>query len=182
MEECEAVSRKSRLLAGKFQVAPGVYKRFPMIMLLTFSVISLTFFSAISSRISGGDTITSTLAGFIVRLPFGIIFIDPLMVTGTMGTFAFRAILRLPDLNCPTVPSILRVPSGNITIEWPSFNLSTAWFKAFNDCRASPLSINTQPIYLIQRLKTGTLKNSTLEIKPLSLGTNPINMGMSKLL
>ena len=151
-------------------------------MFLTFSVISFASFSGRVSKKSGGDTITLTFAGLMEDVPFGIIFIDPLMVTGTMGTFAFRAILALPDLNCPTVPSILRVPSGNITMEWPFLNLSTAWFKAIKDCRASPLSINTQPIYFIHRLNTGIFKNSTLEIKPLSLGTNPIKMGMSKLL
>lgn len=76
---------------------------------------------------------TFTLAERMIEVPFGIIFFDPLMATGTMGTPAFMANLRPPALKGPTVPSALRVPSGKITIECPALSRSAASLMADSD-------------------------------------------------
>ena len=44
----------------------------------------------------------------------------PVTDTGTIGNPRSRAMKNTPFLNDPTVPSRVRVPSGNTRIEWPS--------------------------------------------------------------
>ena len=73
----------------------------------------------------------------MIGLPFRIAFLAPVMATGTMGTWAFRAMMNPPFLNGKRAPVRLRVPSGKIRNEAPA----RRGFGRAVDCRQALLGI-----------------------------------------
>ena len=70
----------------------------------------------------GSDTTSGPIKILLYR-PKGT---DGAKATGTIGTFAFSAIFRLPPLNSAIASSdFALVPSGKMKMEIPWFNLST---------------------------------------------------------
>src|SRR5438309_11259443 len=68
----------------------------------------------------GSCTISMTLAGSVRKRPFGITPRVPTTASGTMGSPAWIASMKLPPLNLATCPSQLRVPSAKMMSDSPS--------------------------------------------------------------
>jgi len=80
----------------------------------------------------------------------------PTIETGTTGTPASMASVKLPRLNSPTSPVMLRVPSGKSTREMHCrFSFPIARVIDFLARRAFSLSIQIWPIAAIPSRKTG---------------------------
>ena len=76
----------------------------------------------------------------MTALPFLMICLLPIIVTGAIGHLDRLAIKLLPFLNGPISPSSERVPSGKMIIEDPSFSFSRVLLKASKAFLRSPLS------------------------------------------
>ena len=83
--------------------------------------------------------------------------------TGTIGHFAFTAILKLPLLNSSSwFPFLLLVPSGNRMTFLPSFTTSAASLITCIDCRRFSRSINSAWMHAKTCFKNGICSTSFL--------------------
>ena len=80
-----------------------------------------------------------------------------------IGALHFVASLKLPALNSPRGPPLLRVPSGKITREWPYLMILIPSTIAIAAPFKEERSIKTQWIRRIQVRTIGSLSISTLD-------------------